>query len=101
MMPLKVYVPHGSFILFLLATPVQFIVGYDIYRSAWVALRNKSANMDSLIALGTTAAYMFSVYTVFFRPELGQYFEASAILITFVILEDILRPRLKARLLKR
>jgi len=85
LMPLGVKVPYELFILFLLATPVQFIVAADIYKSAWVALKNTTANMDSLIAIGTTAAYLFSVYAVFFDPSLGQYFETSAILITFVV----------------
>ncbi|MGV8086367.1 MAG: heavy metal translocating P-type ATPase [Candidatus Woesearchaeota archaeon] len=85
LMPLKIYVPYDTFILFLLATPVQFIVAFDIYRSAFVALKNKSSNMDSLIIVGTTAAYVFSVYAIFFNPSLGQYFETSAIIITFVI----------------
>lgn len=97
LMPLKIYVPYDAFILFLLATPVQFIVGHDIYRSAWVALKNKSANMDSLIAIGTTAAYLFSVYAIFFNPELGQYFETSAILITFVMLGRYLEALAKGK----
>ena len=85
LMPLGVKIPYDLFILFLLATPVQFIVASDIYKSAWVALKNKTANMDSLIAIGTSAAYLFSIYAIFFDPILGQYFETSAILITFVI----------------
>jgi Cu+-exporting ATPase len=97
LMPLKVYVPYDAFILFLLATPVQFIVGYDIYRSAWIAFKNRSANMDSLIAIGTTAAYLFSVYAIFFSPELGQYFETSAILITFVMLGRYLEAVAKGK----
>ncbi len=97
LMPLKVYVPYDAFILFLLATPVQFIVASDIYRSAWVALKNKSANMDSLIAIGTTAAYLFSIYAIFFQPELGQYFETSAILITFVMLGRYLEATAKGK----
>jgi len=97
LMPLKVFIPYDAFILFALATPVQFIVASDIYRSAWVALKNKSANMDTLIAIGTSAAYIFSIYTMFFRPELGQYFETSAILITFVILGRYLEAVAKGK----
>jgi len=97
LMPLKIYIPYDAFILFLLATPVQFIVASDIYKSAFVALKNKSANMDSLIAIGTSAAYIFSVYTMFFKPELGQYFETSAILITFVILGRYLEAVAKGK----
>ncbi len=85
LMPLKVAIPYESFLLFALATPVQFIVAADIYKSAWIALKNRTANMDSLIAIGTGAAYLFSIYAIFFNPALGQYFETSALLITFVI----------------
>ena len=97
LMPLGVEVPYDLYILFLLATPVQFIAGADIYRSAWVALKNKSANMDSLISLGTTAAYLFSIYAVFFDPSIGQYFETSAILITFVIFGRFLEAKAKGK----
>jgi Cu+-exporting ATPase len=97
LMPLGVKIPFDLFILFLLATPVQFIAAADIYKSAWVALKNRSANMDTLIAIGTTAAYIFSVYAVFFSPELGQYFETSAILITFVIFGRYLEIRAKGK----
>jgi len=97
LMPLKIDIPYAEFILFALATPVQFIVGSAIYKSAWVALKNKSANMDSLIALGTSAAYLFSVYSIFFQPALGQYFETSAILITFVMLGRYLETLAKSK----
>jgi len=92
-----IMIPNAEFILFLLATPVQFIVGSDIYRSFWVALKAKTANMDTLIAIGTTAAYVFSVYAIFFNPKLGQYFETSAILITFVVLGRYLEARAKGK----
>ncbi len=78
--------PFMEYILWLLATPIQFYVGLDFYKGAWHSLKNKSANMDSLIAIGTTAAYLYSIYTLFFATDLGQYFEISAILITLVIL---------------
>lgn len=93
----NIMIPYDGFILFLLATPVQFIVGSDIYKSFWVALRAKTANMDTLIAIGTTAAYAYSVYAIFFNPELGQYFETSAILITFVVLGRYLEARAKGK----
>ncbi len=97
LMPLGVKIPYDLFILFLLATPVQFIAASDIYKSAWVALKNKTANMDSLIAIGTTAAYLFSVYAIFFDPTVGQYFETSAILITFVIFGRYLEAKAKGK----
>ena len=78
-------IPYSNYILFFLATPVQFIVGWGIYKSAFGVLKNKTANMDTLIALGTSAAYFYSVYVTLFEPMGDQYFEAAAILITFVI----------------
>ena len=83
---LNIGFPYSDYILWFLATPIQFIVGWQFYKGTWNALKNKSANMDSLIALGTSAAYFFSVYNVLFNPERGQYFETSAILITLVIM---------------
>lgn len=97
LMPLGINIPYDMFMLFLLATPVQFIVASDIYKSAWVALKNKTANMDSLIAIGTSAAYLFSMYSIFFNPSLGQYFETSAILITFVIFGRYLEALAKGK----
>ncbi|MEK6875265.1 MAG: heavy metal translocating P-type ATPase [Nanoarchaeota archaeon] len=90
-------VPYKNFILFLLATPVQFIVGWDIYKSAFGALKNKSANMDSLIAIGTSAAYFYSLYVIMFSPMGDQYFEAAAVLITFVILGRYLEAVAKGK----
>ena len=90
-------VPYSGYILFLLATPVQFIIGWPIYTSAFGALKNKSANMDSLIAIGTSAAYFYSVYVVFFQPMGDQYFEAATILITFVILGRYLEAIAKGK----
>lgn len=79
-------VPGQGYILWLLATPVQFYVGMQFYRGAWAALQNRSSNMDTLIALGTSAAYFYSLYLVFFAEAKHQYFEASAVLITLVVL---------------
>ncbi len=90
-------IPYKNFILFLLATPVQFIVGWDIYKSALGALKNKSANMDTLIAIGTSAAYFYSLYVIFFDPMGDQYFEAAAVLITFVILGRYLEAVAKGK----
>ena len=92
-----VKIPYESYILWVLATPVQFIIGWQFYQGAWVALKNRSANMDSLIALGTTAAYFFSVYKVLLRPGTGQYFEASAVLITLVVMGKLLEAVAKGK----
>src|SRR3989338_4127927 len=85
------------YFLWLLATPVQFYVGASFYKGTWAALKNKTANMDSLIAIGTSAAYFYSVYVVLFNPSLGQYFEVSAILITLVILGKLLEANAKGK----
>ena len=69
----------------MLATPVQFVAGARFYRGAWKALRAMSANMDVLVALGTSAAYFFSVYMVLLKgSEAGPhlYFEGSAAVIS-------------------
>src|SRR3989344_5063522 len=90
-------IPYKNYILFALATPVQFIGGWGMYKSALGALRNKTANMDTLIAIGTSAAYIFSVVVVFSSSMEEQYFEAAAILITFVILGRYLEAIAKGK----
>ncbi|MEK6963226.1 MAG: heavy metal translocating P-type ATPase [Nanoarchaeota archaeon] len=91
-------IPMGMMILFVLSTPIQFIVGWQFYQGAWAALKNRSANMDSLIALGTSAAYFYSLYLAFYANEkIGQYFEISAILITFVVLGKWLEAKAKGK----
>lgn len=79
-----------------LATPVQFGAGWQFYRGAFTALRNGSANMDVLVALGTSAAYFFSIANVL-RSAPDLYFETSAILITLIILGKLLEARAKGR----
>lgn len=79
-----------------LATPVQFIAGWQFYRSACLALKNGGANMDVLVALGTSAAYSYSVVNVL-RQAPDLYFETSAILITLIILGKLLEATAKGR----
>ena len=86
-----------------LATPVQFIVGAQFYKGAFNALRNKSANMDVLVALGTSAAYFYSLYLSIEwvnggkvgEPEL--YFEAAAVIITLIVLGKLFEVRAKGK----
>ena len=81
-----------------LATPVQFWIGGRFYAGAWKALRGGGANMDVLVALGTSAAYCFSlIVTLGGLHELPVYFEASASVITLVLLGKLLEARAKAR----
>ncbi|MBT0961246.1 heavy metal translocating P-type ATPase [Denitromonas iodatirespirans] len=82
----------------LLATPVQFWIGLRFYRGAWSALRGGGANMDVLVALGTSVAYGFSaIVTLLGRMDLHVYFEASAAIITLVLMGKVLEARAKAR----
>lgn len=85
-----------------LATPVQFVVGKQFYIGAFKALRNKSANMDVLVALGTSAAYFYSLYSSL--KSLGSsahttqlYYETSAILITLILLGKLFEANAKGR----
>ena len=93
--------------LFLLVTPVQFIGGWSFYVGTWNAIRSRSINMDTLIALGTTVAYVYSVAVLFFPEvlpvkveERDVYFEVSAVIIAFVLLgkymEEIIKKRSSA-----
>jgi P-type Cu+ transporter len=82
----------------LLATPVQFVVGWRFYRGAWKALRNRSGNMDLLVALGTTAAWGFSIAMVVTRGDAAHghlYFEGSAVVLTMVMVGKWLEARAK------
>ncbi|MBW8893464.1 MAG: heavy metal translocating P-type ATPase, partial [Burkholderiales bacterium] len=81
-----------------LATPVQFGLGWRFYRAGWKAVRAKTGNMDLLVALGTSAAYGLSVYLLFKHAAHGVphlYFEASAVVITLVLLGKWLEQRAK------
>ncbi|MFN9056850.1 MAG: copper-translocating P-type ATPase, partial [Cyanobacteriota bacterium] len=90
--------------LFLLATPVQLIGGWGFYTGAWAALKQRALNMDVLIALGTTVAYLYSVVVVF-APQLlpagidehGVYFEVSAVVIAFVLMGKTMEEMIKQR----
>ena len=75
---------NGYFQL-LLATPVQFIIGYRFYKGAYHSLRGGGANMDVLVSMGTSAAYFYSLYNLI-RGVHEYYFEASAVVITLVLL---------------
>ena len=87
-----------GWVQFLLATPVQFVLGARFYRAGWKALLARSGNMDLLVALGTSAAYGLSVYQ-WLSADVGTmphlYFEASAVVITLVLLGKWLEVRAK------
>jgi P-type Cu+ transporter len=85
-----------------LATPVQFFIGKQFYVGAYKALKNKSANMDVLVALGTSAAYFYSLYLSLVSIGINAhsvelYYETSSILITLIILGKLFEARAKGR----
>ncbi|WP_249777718.1 heavy metal translocating P-type ATPase [Paenalkalicoccus suaedae] len=97
--PQEMLLPHwlmNGYLQWALATPVQFYVGWQFYRGAYQSLRSGSANMDVLVAMGTSAAYIYSVYLVLLGQNL-LFFETSAIIITLVLLGKLLELRAKGR----
>lgn len=101
-----IYMPNilmNPWLQLVLATPVQFIVGAQFYKGAFNALRNKSANMDVLVVLGTSAAYFYSLYLSFEWLNAGSvgspelYFEASAVIITLIVLGKLFEVRAKGK----
>ncbi|WP_432722672.1 heavy metal translocating P-type ATPase [Staphylococcus equorum] len=98
-------IPHifmNPWFQFALATPVQFIIGWQFYVGAYKNLRNGSSNMDVLVALGTSAAYFYSLYEMIkwlnltnYTPHL--YFETSAVLITLILFGKYLETRAKTQ----
>jgi len=91
------HAPWYNWLMFALATPVQFYVGWQYYTGAFKALRNRSANMDVLIAMGTSAAYFYSLPALFGLLEGHLYFETAAVIITFIVLGKYLEARAKGR----
>jgi len=90
----------NNYLLFILETPVQFIVGWRFYRGAYDALRNRMGNMDLLIAIGTTAAWAYSTVVTFLPsvfPTSGAYFDTAAVIITLVLLGNMLEHISKGR----
>jgi P-type Cu+ transporter len=87
-----------NWLFWALATPVQFYTGWDYYTGGWKSLRNGSANMDVLVAMGSSVAYFYSVALLLY-PVLGDhvYFETSAVIITLIKLGKMLEARTKGR----
>ena len=102
-----------NLILWALATPVQFWIGATFYQSAWAALKHRTSNMNTLIAIGTSVAYGYSTFLTFFEGyfadahlvhansalshSTGTYFDASAIVICLVLLGRLLEARAKGQ----
>jgi len=88
-----------KYLAFALTTPVQFWIGAQYYRGFWHSLKRGSGNMDTLVAIGTSAAYFYSLAATFVPALAGQpvFFETSALLIAFVSLGKLLEARAKGR----
>jgi len=97
---LPMEISHASWLLWVmlaLATPVQFYVGWQYYSGAYKALRNGSVNMDVLIAMGSSAAFFYSVPIVFGWLHGHVYFETAAVIITLIRLGKFLEARAKGK----
>ena len=96
---LGIMIPYRNYILLALTTPVQFIVGFRFYKGTYAALRAKTATMDTLVAIGTSASYFYSIFVMALPEILGDavYFETSAVLITFIIFGRWLEAIAKGR----
>ena len=106
MVPVFAIVPRRTmwFILFLLTTPVQFWAGRHFYQNAWASIKHGSTNMNTLVVVGTSAAYGYSAVLTFFPSLLGHYgshggayFDTSAIIITLILFGKYLEARAKTR----
>ena len=90
----------ASYIMLILATPLQFWVGWRFYTGFWDGIKAKASNMDTLIAIGTTAAYLYSA-TVTLAPSYfpfdSVYFETSAVIITLILVGKLLEIRTKEK----
>ena len=96
-------IPYANYIMMALATPVVFWFGRQFPTGAWKQLKHRTSNMDTLVALSTGIAYIYSASVTFF-PDLFHkagihghvYFEASAVIITFILLGKLLEERAKS-----
>lgn len=95
----------NPFVQWILATPVQFVIGWPFYKGAWAGVRHRSADMNTLIAVGSSAAYFYSVATIFFPQfvaaggarHLAVYFDTSAVIITLIVLGRYLEAKARGR----
>jgi Cu+-exporting ATPase len=91
---------YTNYVMLALATPLQFWIGWRFYRGLWEGIMAKASNMDTLIAIGTTAAYLYSaVVTIVpgYFPFESVYFETAAIIITLILIGRLLETRTKEK----
>ena len=95
-LPITKAMHHNGWWQFICAIPVQFIVGFKFYKTAFLSMKNRSPGMDLLVAMGTTAAFAYSTYNLFTGK--GEfYFEGAVFVITLVLLGKILELRAKTK----
>ncbi|HMR83261.1 MAG TPA: cation transporter, partial [Niabella sp.] len=94
--------PYANLVMWLLSTPVVLWLGRDFFINAWKQAKHRSANMDTLVALSTGIAYLFSVFNMLFADFWHQrglhahvYFEAAAVIIAFILLGKLLEEKAK------
>lgn len=95
---IQFFMDNGNYVLLILATPVQFIAGYHFYVNAYKAARHRTTNMDTLIAVGTSAAYFYSLAVVFLPGAVAfqdTYFDSSAMIITLILFGKYLEAKAK------
>ncbi len=95
-------VPYANYIMWALATPVVLIFGRQFFFNAWKQTKHRSANMDTLVAISTGVAYLFSVFNTLYPQywhskglHADVYFEAAAVVIAFILLGKMLEERAK------
>ncbi|MFL6320878.1 MAG: heavy metal translocating P-type ATPase [Nitrososphaeraceae archaeon] len=91
---------YSNYIMLTLATPLQFWIGWRFYRGLWDGIKARASNMDTLIAIGTTAAYLYSATVTLipsYFPFTSVYFETAAIIITLILIGRLLETRTKER----
>ena len=91
---------YSNYVMLALATPLQFWIGWRFYRGLWDGIKARASNMDTLIAIGTTAAYLYSATVTIipgYFPFESVYFETAAIIITLILIGRLLETRTKEK----
>ena len=91
---------YSNYIMLALTTPLQFWIGWRFYRGLWDGIKARASNMDTLIAIGTSAAYLYSAVVTLapgYFPFTSVYFETAVIIITLILIGRLLETKTKER----
>ena len=94
------FMHYSNYVMLALATPLQFWIGWRFYKGLWDGIKARASNMDTLIAIGTTAAYLYSATVTIipgYFPFESVYFETAAIIITLILIGKLLETRTKEK----